>query len=50
MGNSRIALKPTAMAPSIGGAPRPSEEIRITCPGAAHTSSVDIASHQDAKP
>ena len=27
MGNSRIALKPTAIAPSIGVAPRPSEEI-----------------------
>ena len=50
MGNSRIALRPTAIAPSIGGAPRPSEEIRITCPGAAQTSIEDSASHQDEKP
>ena len=49
MGNSRIALKLTAIATSIGGAPAPSAEIRITCAGAAHTSRVDNASHQDAK-
>ena len=50
MGNSRIALKPTAIAPSIGVAPRPSEEIRITWAGAAHTRIDDSASHHDEKP
>ena len=50
MGNRRIALKVTAIAASIGGAPVPSEEIRITCPGAAQTSIDDSASHHDEKP
>ena len=50
IGNSRIALNVTAMAASSGAAPVPSAEIRITCAGAAHTSIVDSASHQDEKP
>ena len=50
MGNSRIALKVTAMAASIGAEPVPSAEIKITCAGAAHTSIDDSASHQDENP
>ena len=40
IGSSRTAESPTAIATSIRLAPVPSVEIRITCAGPAHTSSV----------
>ena len=50
MGNSRIALSVTASATSSNGAPPPSAEMRITCAGAAHTSTVDSANHHAPTP
>ena len=50
MGSSRTPDRLTAIAISIGAAPVPSAEIRMTCAGPAHTSTVDNASHQELKP
>ena len=50
MGNSRTPLRLTAIATSIGAAPVPSAETRMTCAGPAHTNTVDNASHQALRP
>jgi hypothetical protein len=47
MGNRRIAVSVTATAASKIAEPAPSAESRITWAGAAHTSTVDSANHQD---
>ena len=50
IGNSLIPLRLTATAASGSGAPLPSAEIRISCAGPAHTSTVENASHHETKP
>ena len=50
IGNIRIELSDTAIAVPINVAPVPSAEIRITCAGAAHTSTVEAAIHQGENP
>src|SRR5262249_1997707 len=47
IGNSRIALSVTATAASKIAEPAPRAQSRITWTGAAHTSTVASASHQD---
>ena len=50
MGSRRALLTPTATAVSTALAPPPSAEIRITCPGATHSSRVEAATHHRLKP
>ena len=50
IGNNRTPLRVTARAISNRAAPVVTVVIRITCAGAAHTRTVDIASHQALRP
>src|SRR4029077_6153604 len=50
IGNNRTPLRVTARAISNRAAPVVTVVIRITCAGAAHTRTVDIASHQELRP
>src|SRR5262249_27449035 len=50
IGNNRTPLKVTARAISNSAAPVVTVVIRMTCAGAAHTRTVDIASHHELRP